>query len=99
MIRPLRRRHRRAILVLCVVLPIGFGAAIAAREGALLALEAEGGLVGWGETLPLAGFGLESADEARRTERISCARESANLRSAQIWQTSHESGTNLAQIT
>ncbi len=44
---------------------------IAVREGALVALEAEGGLVGWGETFPLAGFGLESAGEARRTlERI-----------------------------
>ena len=44
---------------------------IAVRDGALVALEAEGGLVGWGETFPLAGFGLESAGEARRTlERV-----------------------------
>ncbi len=43
--------------------------AVTVREGALVALEAEAGLVGWGETLPLPGFGLESAGEARRTLR------------------------------
>lgn len=38
---------------------------IAAREGAVVALEESGGARGHGEALPLPGFGLESPDEAR----------------------------------
>ncbi len=37
---------------------------IAAREGALLRLQSEDGVAGWGEALPLPGFGLESRGEA-----------------------------------
>jgi o-succinylbenzoate synthase len=39
---------------------------LAERSGVVLEVEAEGGARGWGEALPLAGFGLESRDEARR---------------------------------
>jgi len=39
---------------------------ITVREGVLLELGAEGGLRGFGEAMPLAGFGLESIDEANR---------------------------------
>jgi o-succinylbenzoate synthase len=41
------------------------------REGLLVELAAESGHRGWGETLPLAGFGLETLEESRRsTERM-----------------------------
>jgi o-succinylbenzoate synthase len=39
--------------------------AVTLREGALLELEGEGKLRGFGEALPLPGFGLETAAEAR----------------------------------
>jgi o-succinylbenzoate synthase len=37
------------------------------REGLLVELAAESGHRGWGETLPLAGFGLETLEESRRS--------------------------------
>jgi o-succinylbenzoate synthase len=40
---------------------------ISSREGAVLALGSESGLVGHGETLPLAGFGAESPDRSFET--------------------------------
>ncbi len=36
----------------------------AEREGLILRLEGEGGVLGWGEAAPLEGFGTESIDEA-----------------------------------
>ena len=39
---------------------------IRVREGALMQLVSASGACGWGEALPLPGFGLESADEASR---------------------------------
>jgi len=45
--------------------------AVRAREGAVLSLSAASGATGWGEALPLPGFGLESAREANRAlERV-----------------------------
>jgi o-succinylbenzoate synthase len=42
-----------------------------AREGALLSLTTASGATGWGEALPLPGFGLETAREANRAlERV-----------------------------
>jgi o-succinylbenzoate synthase len=40
--------------------------AVRAREGAVLSLSAASGETGWGEALPLPGFGLETAREAQR---------------------------------
>jgi len=40
---------------------------IETREGAVLALTTESGLLGYGETLPLAGFGAESPDRSSET--------------------------------
>jgi len=39
---------------------------VRAREGAVLSLTAASGATGWGEALPLPGFGLETAREAKR---------------------------------
>ena len=43
------------------------------REGALLEIEADGAC-GWGEALPLAGFGLEAADTAANALVAACRR-------------------------
>ena len=41
------------------------GGEVAAREGVLLRLEGEGGLVGWGDAAPLPGFSRETLAEVR----------------------------------
>lgn len=57
-------------LALAVPLETARGA-LRAREGAVLSLRAATGATGWGEALPLPGFGLETAREANRAlERL-----------------------------
>jgi len=52
-------------LALVAPLPTARGP-VSAREGAVLSLGAASGETGWGEALPLPGFGLETAREAQR---------------------------------
>ncbi|RIK90368.1 MAG: o-succinylbenzoate synthase, partial [Proteobacteria bacterium] len=50
--------------------------AIAVRDGWLVAIEDDAGVRGWGEALPLPGFGLESAAQAE----LALARAGRSLR-------------------